>query len=367
VFTIKNDALAVVLALFAAFCFALGSLVQQAAARQTHGRALRLGLLVTLLREEKWLGGLALTVFSFGVQAAALAFGPLALVQPLATIDVLFAIPLIAYLNRRPLTRRSIIGGLCIAAGMAAFVAVSPPTSGVGVPGIADWIPALAGIAVLAAAGGFVALRRQGKSRVILLAATAALTYGVLDALTKSTVDILPHRGWGILTTWEPYALLVAGILGTLLGQSAFNAGPLSLSLPVVDTVEPTAAVVLAAVVFHESLARTPWHLALQLLGAAVAVTGIALLSHSCLVIAEDRRESGVAAADPSCTTLTRAGGPWSDPASVIRCHPTVAGRPFARMTSRAWSRAGRPSAAFSSPKPPGGSSAAIDAARQRM
>jgi hypothetical protein len=230
-------------------------------------------------------------------------------VQPLATIDVLFAIPLIAHLNRRPLTSRSIVGGLCVAVGMAAFVAVSPPTNGVGVPGIADWIPALAGIAVLAAAGGFVALRRQGKSRVILLAATAALTYGVLDALTKSTVDILPHRGWGVLGTWEPYALLVAGVLGTLLGQSAFSAGPLSLSLPVVDTVEPTAAVVLAAVVFHESLASTPWHLALQLLGAAIAIIGIVLLSHSCLVIAEDRRESGLATADPSCSTLTRAGG----------------------------------------------------------
>ncbi|HEX6452862.1 MAG TPA: DMT family transporter [Trebonia sp.] len=322
-FAIKNDAVAVVLALFAAFCFALGSLVQQSAARQTHGRALRLGFLVTLLREEKWLGGLALTVFSFGVQAAALAFGPLALVQPLATIDVLFAIPLIAYLNRRPLTRRSIIGGLCVTAGTATFVAVSPPSEGVGVPGIADWIPALAGIAILVAVSASLALRRQGKSRVILLAATAALTYGVLDALTKSTVDILPHRGWGVLATWEPYALLAVGILGTLLGQSAFNAGPLSLSLPVVDTVEPTAAVVLAAVVFHESLAKIPWHLALQLLGGAIAVTGIVLLSHSCLVLAEERRESGLATADPSCSTLTRAGGPFR----ADDLHGVVAGR----------------------------------------
>jgi hypothetical protein len=209
---------------------------------------------------------------------------------------VLFALPLIAHLNRRPLTRRSIIGGVCVAAGMAAFVAVSPPTNGVGVPPFTAWVPALAGIGALTAVGGFVALRARGTARVILLAAAAAVVYGLLDALTKSTVDMLPARGAGVVTAWEPYALAVAGLLGGLFGQSAFNAGPLSLSLPVIDTVEPTAAVVLAAVVFHESLARSPWQLALQLAGAAIAVTGIALLSHSSVVVTEDRREVARAA-----------------------------------------------------------------------
>jgi drug/metabolite transporter (DMT)-like permease len=291
-----KTAIAVVLALCAAFCFAVGSLIQQGAARQTQGRALRLGLLVELARNRRWLAGVALAVFSFGVQAAALAFGPLALVQPLATLDVLFALPLIAHLNRRPLTRRSIIGALCVGAGMAAFVAVSPPTNGVGVPRFTAWIPALIGIGALTALGGFVALRVRGAARVILLAAAAAVIYGLLDALTKSTVDMLPTRGAGVITTWEPYALAVAGILGGLFGQSAFKAGPLSLSLPVIDTVEPTAAVVLAAAVFHESLGHSPWQLALQLTGAATAVTGIALLSHSQVVVAEDRREVGLAA-----------------------------------------------------------------------
>jgi hypothetical protein len=146
------------------------------------------------------------------------------------------------------------------------------------------------------ALGGAVALRARGAARVILLAASAAVVYGVLDALTKSSVDLLAARGAGVLGSWEPYALAAAGILGGLFGQSAFNAGPLSLSLPVVDTVEPTTAVVLAAAVFHESLARAPWQLAAQLAGAATAVTGITLLSHSCVVLAEDRRETGLAA-----------------------------------------------------------------------
>jgi drug/metabolite transporter (DMT)-like permease len=293
-----RTAIAVVLALLASLCFALGSLIQQGAARQTHARALRLGLLVTLARERRWLGGMALTVFSFGIQAAALAFGPLALVQPLATLDVLFALPLIARLNHRPLTAKSIAGGLCVAAGMAVFVGISPPTRGIGAPGITAWLPALIAIAALVAVSAAAALRARGTARVILLAASAAAIYGVLDGLTKSTVDILSHRGAAVLTTWEPYALVAAGILGGLFGQSAFNAGPLSLSLPVIDTVEPATAVILAVVVFHESLSRTPWHLAVQLLGAATAAAGIVLLSHSTVVMAEDRRESALAKPD---------------------------------------------------------------------
>ena len=290
-----RTAIAVLAALCAALCFATGSLIQQGAARQTHARALRLGLLVALAHERRWLGGVALTVFSFGLQAAALAFGPLALVQPLAATEVLFALPLIAHRNRRPLTRKSIIGGLGVTTGMALFVAVSPPTSGVSAPGLAAWVPALVGIATLTALSAFVALRVRGPARVMWLATAAAVIYALLDAVTKSTVDLLPTRGAGVLTTWEPYALIAAGIIGALFGQSAFHAGPLSLSLPVIDTVEPVFAVILAAAVFHESLARSPWQLALQLVGGAIAVAGIALLSHSSVVLTEERRESGPA------------------------------------------------------------------------
>jgi hypothetical protein len=34
-----------------------------------------------------------------------------------------------------------------------------------------------------------------------------------------------------VLAPWEPYTRLAVGILSALFGQSAFNAGPLSLSL----------------------------------------------------------------------------------------------------------------------------------------
>ena len=115
--------------------------------------------------------------------------------------------------------------------------------------------------------------------------------FKLVNAVTKSGVDLLTSRGAGVLATWEPYALMAAGILSGLFGQSAFNAGPLSLSLPVIDIVEPVCSVILAAAVFHEHLARSPGLLAFQLVGGAIAAAGIALLSHSPVVLAEERRQ----------------------------------------------------------------------------
>ena len=111
-------AIAVAAALSAAFCFALGSLIQQGAAQQAHARTLRFGLLVALAHERRWLAGMGMTVLSFGIQGVALAFGPLALVQPLVAMEVLFALPMIAHKNRRRLSRRG-IGGAIAAAGIA--------------------------------------------------------------------------------------------------------------------------------------------------------------------------------------------------------------------------------------------------------
>jgi hypothetical protein len=207
----------------------------------------------------------------------------------LLEIRIAALLPMIARRNRLPLMRKGIIGGLGVASGMAIFAAVSPPTGGVSVPGLAAWAPALAGIAALTMLSAGVGLRSRGASRVIWLAAATAVGYALVNAVTKSSVGLLMHRGAGVLATWEPYTLIAAGILSGLFGQSAFNAGPLSLSLPVIDTVEPVSSVILGAAVFGERLARSPGLLALQLAGGAIAVAGITMLSRSPVTLAEER------------------------------------------------------------------------------
>jgi hypothetical protein len=284
---VLDTTIAVVAALTAGFLFAAGSVVQQGVARQSGDDALRFRLLWDLVRQPRWVAGVAMEAFSFVIQGVALVFGPLTLVQPLAATDVLFALPMIARRQRRRLTRTDILGALTVAAGIAIFLAVSPPTSGLSAPPIGVWIPVFLAMGILVALAAVAALRAHGKARVIWLAAAAGALYGLGDALTKSTVDLFSSIGWATLVSWEPYALAATGVVSALFGQSAFGAGALSLSLPVIDTLEPVCAVVIGATVFGERLASSPVQLGFQLAGGVAAVAGIWVLSRSKIVEAE--------------------------------------------------------------------------------
>ncbi len=280
--------IAVVAALTAAFCFAEASLVQQTVARASGAdEVLRLRLLLDLARRPRWLAGIGLDALSFFILGLALAFGPLALVQPLASLDVLFVLPLIAQRQQRRLTFGDGIGAAAVAGGMAIFLVIATPGGGTAIPGLAAWAPVFLAAALLCGVCALTGLRVAGKARVIWLAVAAGATYGVLDSLAKATVDVLARDGLGVLATWEPWALLVAGITGALLGQSAFSSGALSLSLPVIGTLSPITAVVIGATVFGEHLAGSAWQLGVQLAGGALAVAGIFMLSRSSIVAAE--------------------------------------------------------------------------------
>ena len=146
--------IAVVAALLAAFCFAVAALVQQTVARAAGAdEAMHPRLLLDLARRPRWLAGIGLDAMSFLILALALAFGPLALVQPLASLDVLFALPLIARLQGRRLTLGDGIGAVTVAGGIVIFLAVAPPTGGIKAPSLTTWAP------VFVAAGTLSAIR----------------------------------------------------------------------------------------------------------------------------------------------------------------------------------------------------------------
>ncbi|MFR9798578.1 DMT family transporter [Streptomyces sp. MS06] len=277
-------AVAVPAALLAACCFAVAAVLQQeAAATVPEKESLHPRLILVLAHRPLWLAGIALSAFSFLVQGVALAVGPLVLVLPLASTDLLFALPLLARRHRRRLTRREVAGAVCTAGGVAAFLAVLPYSAAESRPGAAEWLPLLAVVAACLTVLVPTGLRSSGRVRAGVYAAAAGLLFALLDALTKSAAVLFRDRGAAALGHWEPYALLLVGSAGLLLAQSSFQAGSLAVGLPLIDTVEPIGAVLIGAAVFHERLAASGF-LALQILGAALAVTGIVILDRSPLV-----------------------------------------------------------------------------------
>ncbi len=289
-----GTAIAVLAALGAAGSFGVAAALQHRQAQlapKAGGPSFR--LLARLAGRPLWLAGILLAATAYGLQALALAFGPLALVAPIVATDLLFALPVAARWSRR-LGPREWTGCALAAGGVAAFLAAAPPSSGRSDATSRAWLLAFAmaglicvlAIAAARLAGGTPAggtpaggRLRAGTARAALTATAAGAVFGLTAAVTLSLTRLLRATGPGAtLAHWEPWALLALGTAGLLLSASAFQAGPLAASLPVMDTVEPACGVLLGILLFGERLAASPAGLAVQLAGAAAAIAGITLL-----------------------------------------------------------------------------------------
>ena len=270
-------AIAVLAALAAAASFGVAAALQHRQARLTQDAG-GVRLLARLAARPLWLAGIALAAIAYGLQALALAFGPLSLVAPIVATDLLFALPVAARWSR-PLRARDWLGCVLAAGGVAAFLAAAPPSSGRSDAPVRDWLLAFAVVGVVcmtALAAGRLAM---GPVRAALTATAAGAVFGLTAAVTLSLTRLLRTAGLSAaLAHWQPWALIALGTTGLLLSASAFQAGALGASLPVMDTVEPVSGVLLGTLLFGEQLAGSPAGFTVQLAGAVAAIAGITLL-----------------------------------------------------------------------------------------
>lgn len=106
---------------------ATGVLQQRAASTRPSGERFSLHMLATLAHNKTWLAGIGAAVLSYGFQAVALAFGPLALVQPLVVSELLFAVPISAKLRGIHLGRREWTAVLTVVVGLAIGIVCAHP------------------------------------------------------------------------------------------------------------------------------------------------------------------------------------------------------------------------------------------------
>ena len=278
-----------------ALLYALASVLQQrAAAAVPAERSMRPGLLVQLARRPLWLSGVTADWAGYGMQFLALDRGSLVLVQPLLVSGLLFALPLGAAMSRVRLRAADWVGAAEVVAGLSLFLIVADPdrgrpaTSGLAwtVLGLATLVPVA--VMVVAARGP------QGVRRAALLAGAAGVLYGLTAALTKSSAHLLECGVFHALANWQPYALVAMGAVGMLVSQSAFQAGPLSASLPILTVVDPVVSILIGALAFAEGIETAPGAIVLEVLGLAVMAVGVFTLGRSRLVVqaAEDTAAS---------------------------------------------------------------------------
>ncbi|TVZ06060.1 hypothetical protein EAS64_00935 [Trebonia kvetii] len=272
-----------VLTLFAALLIGLGFVLQQNAAQaEPDSRFLSLRLILDLLRRPRWLAGIASMIA--GQVLAAWSIGKLSLgfVEPLLTTNLVFALVLAVPIAKAKLRFWEIFGAVVLCTGVALLSASrSAKPIGLSFGSVSHWPAAavIAGIAFLAVQAG---RGHPGRTRAMLTGTAAGLVFGVQDALTRQTLQVLESNGAGAMFhTWAPYALVGAGAIGIWLMQSAFSAGPLPQSLPAISAGEPVVGLLLGVLVFGDRIQITPGELALQAAGIAALIAGVIIVGRA--------------------------------------------------------------------------------------
>ena len=238
------------------------------------------------LQHPLYLAGIGSDVFGLGLQVYALHIGPLSVVQPLLVSSVLFSLVVAHWIAGTRVSRREVLLGLVLVIAVAGFLVVS------GAFEIREgrthfWSTVIASaVAVLIVVACVTGARRAShqplgaRRAAALLGIAAGTIYACTAALIKSCTHVLQlHGPVGLLTTWQPYVLIVAGATGLFLAQMAFQAGPLAASLPATATADPLASVALGLVIFHERLHHDPLSVIASLICLGAMTTAVVHLS----------------------------------------------------------------------------------------
>ncbi|RCW43232.1 hypothetical protein DFQ14_107121 [Halopolyspora algeriensis] len=277
--------ISIIAALAAGACFAAGGVLQQReASTAPEGESLSPRLLLDLARDKVWLGGIAATAGSFLFKAIALAFGPLTLVQPLIVSELLFAVPVSVRRHRLRLGPREWSGIVAVGGGLILGIIAASPSRGDVLPPLSSWAAMLGAIVVLMAVSLLIGRRLSGPARASTFALAAVALLATQSALLAATVALFKQGIVTAFTAWQPYAMAVTSIVGLMLVQSAYQAGPLAASMPVMDTANPVISIAIGVLVFGESINTGVWHLAGAAGGLALLLTGIIVVDTSPLV-----------------------------------------------------------------------------------
>jgi drug/metabolite transporter (DMT)-like permease len=284
---LASHALAIGSALLAALFAAVGIVVRQRAIQAEADKVADSGAIVTSwVRQPAWWLGTLGAVGGYVFQALALAHGSLLLVQPLLVSSLLFVLPLGARFSNQHVRGRDWGWALLLTAALTVFVLVGQPREGHYRAPVPAWSVAL-GISVPVVVVCVLAARRaEGRRRAMLLASAVAVLLGMVAVLTKVSTHRLVVHGWhGLLSVPAPYLLVAIAITVTVLQQSAFHAGALQASVPIMLVGEPVVAVLLGVVILGE-------HLVVRGAGAVILAVAVAAMTAATIALGHDSAPS---------------------------------------------------------------------------
>lgn len=277
--------IAIPCAIASAVAYGGSTAVEHSAAHQPDGGGGAAGLL-RLLRNPRWLLGLAGSTLGLIFQIIALATGPVILVQPMIILALPVSLP-VAWLlggpRPRPVDYRSCV--IIIAALSVFFVLI-------GNPGAADGLTAaqvLAATAVVVGIGGALLaagqllLRGRAGPRSAIFAGVAGGWFGFVAVLMSAVSSAWGDGGVAAMGQSRGIvplaALIILGTVSITLTQLSFQIGSISASFPPNLIADPVVAILLGALLLHENLPVSPMHIVAYLVCLVAIVLGAVQLA----------------------------------------------------------------------------------------
>ncbi|MFI9119689.1 DMT family transporter [Streptomyces bikiniensis] len=265
-------ALSVVLALVSAVAYAAAAIVQERVAASAAGPR------YAPLRRPAWCGAVVLNGVGAALHVAALAYGPLSLVQPLGALTIVFALPMAALFVGRGAGRRARHGALMATAGLAGLLSLTTGTDARALGDGDRWL--LTGAAFGAVGLLFAGAHLVGRPalRSVLLATAAGVSFGAASVFTKAVAGEWTARA--PLAEWTALLVLSAfAVGGLLLSQASYRGAGLAAPLATLTVVNPVVAAAVGVTLFGEGFRYGAAGAVAALLCGAVAAGGLVELT----------------------------------------------------------------------------------------
>lgn len=272
--------LAIVLAVVGATLSAIGVRLQAAGVRdESRDDRLRLRKIGRLVRNPKWVLGLAVLSVCAGLQILALALAPVTVVAPI----VVLALPVIVVLNAHDtqahLDLRAMLAVIASTIGVGLFVGLAASVVNP-VPFDEDAVLRAGQYVALAVVVlGLIGAVRHGITRCVALAAGTGAAYGLVSVLVRDVTFTFQHGGLGAVSPASVVGLVVAFAAGSWFLQLAYASGPPDVVVGCQTVLSPLVATGLGIGVLDETVNAGGWHgIGLMVAGAA-AIVGVAVLA----------------------------------------------------------------------------------------
>jgi hypothetical protein len=304
---------AVVAAIGAALMLGVSSVADQRSTKRVESRrALSPRILLDLARQPLWVIALATNLAGFALQVVALSFGSIALVQPVLVCDLIFAVLILSFLQRRSeLLRRGgrrealiIFAGVAATTlGVAGFLVIGRPSAGTTNVGFSIFPPLAIGLIVVV--GGCLAVAARNRTlQPLALAVACGVCYGVAAFVVKLLTSEFGGGLLRVLSNWPIYVLAVVGAAGYVLMQDAFQQGTLLAPVQAILTAaDPVISIALGIAWLNVQLRGSPADIGGEIVSILLMITGIVI----------------VARFSPAAARAASTGPPADRPGSPVR------------------------------------------------